>query len=195
MSCANVIRTESHQKPAAEVVAKRYSTYHIHSGSIFAFSQREGSRYDHAAGVSFRYGLEVIRLVRVCKHTGGESCIDGGCLDVRCGNGGFGDASLCPHVANRHLARFESSAGHNRCQCIENAVLGRLHDGRWKFTIARANHVSRELTRYVSGGLAFLCWRERRSGYETADALQCLPSVHDAVHHTPKRTVRQSMRR
>ena len=95
--------------------------------------------------------LEVIGLVCVTEHAVRERRIDGRCFDTGCEDRRLGRSSLGLHVSYGRLARLHLSAGHDRAECVENAVPGLPCDIGGQIAIASLHHVSRKLPRDVRG--------------------------------------------
>ena len=101
-----MVWTERHQKAAAQVIPEGYGAKQIFSRPVLTLGHSQRRGYNNTARMCLRHRLEIVGLVRVREHTGGQRRINGRRPDVRGWHRNLGRASLCAHVANSHLTRL-----------------------------------------------------------------------------------------
>jgi hypothetical protein len=144
MSPAHEIRVQREQETAGEVIANRHRPQEILAGAAFALCHRKRSRHDGAAGMCFRLRMKVIGLVGVGEHGIRQSRVDRRSPDIRSDDARLLDAALTARKTDRHLTGLEMSAGDHGSECVEDAMLRRLHHIQGKIPIPCRRHVLRQ---------------------------------------------------
>src|SRR5205807_6446053 len=96
--------SESEEKTAAQIVAKRHGSEQLHSRSAITLSQRESGGHDRAARMCFGDRLEIVRFIGMSEHPVRQRRIDGGRSDIGRDDRCFGNAALFPHELDGHFA-------------------------------------------------------------------------------------------
>ena len=83
MRAAHVVRSECHEKTAAQVIAQHDGAQKLHARAAFTFRHGQRGGHGRAPGMCLGDQLNVIRFVGMPAHAVGQRGIDRGGLNVR----------------------------------------------------------------------------------------------------------------